>query len=120
LLPPPGMARDDLYRQQLREAGFQPAASDFHGKQEQVRTLDAGDGGLFEFRIFQTEEGNIGLRVQYERDRVIDAARSRQSVFETLAEALDQVNAYRQRAAPPAAIPDTVVRGLVFSSPRMR
>ena len=85
-----------------------------------MRTLDAGDGGLFEFRIFQTEEGNIGLRVQYERDRVIDAARSRQSVFEPLAEALDQVNAYRQRAAPPAAIPDTVVRGLVFSSPRMR
>lgn len=56
LLPPPGMARDDLYRQQLREAGFHPAASDFYGKQEQVRTFDAGDGGHFEFRVFRTEE----------------------------------------------------------------
>ena len=85
--------------------------------------MDAGDGGIFQMRIFHTADNQTGLRVQYEKFNMIDGSRTVNAQFGTLDEALDFVGGYQAPAECPAApVPEeTLVRGMVFSSrPRMR
>ena len=89
-------------------------------------TLNAVDGGMYELRVFQMENDKIGLRVQYEKNHIINGARTVRASFDSLAEALEHVEAYRQITAPQAkaaaqtASPSGGVHGFVISSPRMR
>ncbi len=111
------------FRERLARAGFRPTGSDFYGKDEHSRTMDAGDGGIFQMRIFHTADNQTGLRVQYEKFNMIDGSRTVNAQFGTLDEALDFVGGYQAPAECPAApVPEeTLVRGMVFSSrPRMR
>lgn len=110
----------------LAQAGFSPTGSDFHGTNEHTLRIDADDGGTYELRVFQTGRDKIGLRVQHEKDHIINGARTVHAAFATLAEALEHVEAYRQLAAPQAkaevsgaSLPGGV-HGFVISSPRMR
>ena len=97
-------------------------------KEAFIRTLklDAEDDGMYELRVFQAGNGKIGLRVQYEKNHIINGARTVRASFDTLAEALEHVEAYRQLTAPQAkaaaqtASPSGGVHGFVISSPRMR
>ena len=83
--------------------------------------MGAGDGGAF-----QTVNDKIGLRVQYEKNHIISGARTVNATFDTLAEVLEHVEAYRQLTAPQAkaaalpASPSGGVHDFVISSPRMR
>ena len=114
------------YHDRLAKAGFDSTGSDFHGKNEHALTLDARDGGTYELRLFQTGNDKIGLRIQHEKNHIINGARTVHATFDTLAEALDHVETYRQVTAPQAhAVAQTVspadgVQGFVISSPRMR
>ena len=114
------------YHDRLAETGFSASSSDFYGKHEHALTLDAEDGGTYELRVFKTVGDRIGLRVQYEKSRIIDGTRTVSAIFDTLAEALEHVEAYRQLTAPQAksavqtASSPGGVPGLVISSPRMR
>lgn len=123
---PEALASGGTYHQRLAKAGFQAIVNDFHGANEHKLRIDAGDGGTYELRVFQTGRDKIGLRVQYEKDHIINGARTVHAAFATLAEALEHVEAYRQLAAPQAkaevsgASPPGGVHGFVISSPRMR
>ena len=123
---PEALASDGTYHQRLVKAGFQATVNDFHGTNEHKLRIDAGDGGTYELRVFQAGRDKIGLRVQYEKDHIINGARTVHAAFATLAEALEHVEAYRQLAAPQAkaevsgASPPGGVHGFVISSPRMR
>lgn len=111
------------FRDRLADAGFHPTGSDFYGKDEHSKTMDAGDGGIFQMRIFQTADNQTGLRVQYEKYNMIDGSRTVNAQFGTLDEALEFIGAYQSPVERPAApVPEeTLVRGMVFSSrPRMR
>ena len=112
------------FRERLARAVFRPTGSDFYGKDEHSRTIDAGDGGIFQMRIFHTAENQTGLRVQYEKHNLIDGPRTVNAQFGTLDEALDFVGGYQTPAERPAApVPGQTagyVRGMVFSRPRMR
>ena len=114
----------ETFRERLARAGFHPTGSDFYGKDEHSRTMDAGDGGIFQMRIFQTADNQTGLRVQYEKYSLIDGSRMVNAQFGTLDEALDFVGGYQAPAERPAApAPGQTaghVRGMVFSRPRMR
>lgn len=88
----------DSYRQAMEKAGFRPSGMDFYGKQEHELKVETGDGGIFELRIFQTEEGKVGLRVQYEKDHIINGARTVHASFDTLKETLDYASAYKKMA----------------------
>lgn len=111
----------------LANAGFSASSSDFYGKHEHALTLDANDGGTYELRVFKTVGDRIGLRVRYEKNRIIDGTRTVNAIFDTLAETLEHVEAYRQQLTAPQAksavqpaSPSGGVPGLVISSPRMR
>ncbi len=112
------------FRERLARAGFRPTGSDFYGKDEHSRTMDAGDGGIFQMRIFHTADNQTGLRVQYEKFNMIDGSRTVNAQFGTLDEALDFVGAYQAPAERPAAPLSGqnagYVRGMAFSRPRMR
>ena len=114
------------YHDRLVGAGFSASGLDFYGKHEHTLKLDAEDGEMYELRVFQTGNGKIGLRVQYEKNHIINGARTVRASFDTLAEALEHVEAYRQLTAPQAkaaaqtASPPGGVHGFVISSPRMR
>ena len=88
----------DSYRQAMEKAGFRPSGMDFYGKQEHELKVETGDGGIFELRIFQTEEGKVGLRVQYEKDHIINGARTVHASFDTLKETLDYASIYKNMA----------------------
>ncbi|MFR0874133.1 MAG: hypothetical protein ACLSHC_05465 [Bilophila wadsworthia] len=45
--------------------------------------LDAEDGEMYELRVFQTGNGKIGLRVQYEKNHIINGARTVRASFDT-------------------------------------
>ena len=60
--------------------------------------VDSGEGGIFELRIFQTEEGKVGLRVQYEKDHIINGERTVHASFDTLKETLDYASIYKNMA----------------------
>lgn len=114
------------YHARLVDTGFSSSGSDFYGKNEHALTLEAGDGGSYELRVFQTGNDKIGLRVQYEKNHIINGARTVNATFDSLAEALEQVEAYRQLTVPQAktavqtASPSDGVPGFVISRPRMR
>lgn len=114
------------YHDRLVGAGFSASSLDFYGKHEHILKLDAEDDGMYELRVFQAGNGKIGLRVQYEKNHIINGARTVRASFDTLAEALEHVEAYRQLTAPQAkaaaqtASPSDGVHGFVISSPRMR
>lgn len=114
------------YHDQLVGAGFSTSSSDFYGKNEHALTLEAEDGGSYELRVFQTGNDKIGLRVQYEKNHIINGARTVNATFDSLAEALEHVEAYRQLTAPQAksavqtTSPSDGVPGFVISRPRMR
>ena len=114
------------YPDRLANAGFSASSSDFYGKHEHALTLDANDGGTYELRVFRTVGDRIGLRVQYEKNRILDGTRTVNATFDTLAETLEHVEAYRQLTAPQAksavqtASSPGGVPGFVISSPRMR
>ena len=113
----------ETFRERLGKAGFHPTGSDFYGKDEHSKTMDAGDGGIFQMRIFQTAQNQAGLHVQYEKYNLIDGSRTVDTQFDTLDAALEFVKGYQTSAERPAApVPEeTYVRGMVFSSrPRMR
>lgn len=113
----------ETFRDRLADAGFHPTGSDFYGKNEHSKTMDADDGGIFKMRIFQTADNQTGVHVQYEKYNMIDGSRMVDAQFGTLDEALEFVGAYQTPVERPAApIPEeTHVRGMVFSSrPRMR
>ena len=113
----------ETVRERLARAGFHPTDSDFYGKNDHSRTMDAGDGGIFQMRIFQTADNQTGLHVQYEKYNLIDCSRTVDTQFDTLDKALEFVGRYETLAERPAApVPEeTHVRGMVFSSrPRMR
>lgn len=114
------------YHDRLVGTGFSSSGTDFYGKNEHELTLDTGDGGTYDLRVFQTGNDKIGLRVQYEKNHIINGARTVKATFDTLAEALEHVEAYRQLTAPQTkapvqtASPSGGVPGFVISSPRMR
>ena len=112
------------FRERLADAGFHPTGSDFYGKNEHSKTMDAGDGGIFQMRIFQTADNQTGLRVQYEKHNMIDGSRTVKGRFGTLDEALEFVGGYQTPAErPTASVPEEAagyVRGMAFSRPRMR
>ena len=114
------------YHDRLVGAGFSASGLDFYGKHEHTLKLDAEDDEMYELRVFQTGNGKIGLRVQYEKNHIINGARTVRASFDTLAEALEHVEAYRQLTAPQAkaaaqtASPSGGVHGFVISSPRLR
>lgn len=113
----------ETFRERLARAGFHLTGSDFYGKNDHSRTMDAGDGGIFQMRIFQTADNQTGLHVQYEKYNLIDGSRTVDTQFATLDKALEFVGGYETLAERPAApVPEeTHVRGMVFSSrPRMR
>ncbi|MDE7065134.1 MAG: hypothetical protein K2O70_06635, partial [Desulfovibrionaceae bacterium] len=113
----------ETFRERIGKAGFHPTGSDFYGKNEHSKTMDAGDGGIFQMRIFQNAENQTGLRVHYEKYNLIDGSRTVDTQFDTLDAALEFVKGYQTPAERPAApVPEeTYVRGMVFSSrPRMR
>lgn len=113
----------ETFRERIGKAGFHPTGSDFYGKNEHSKTMDAGDGGIFQMRIFQTAENQTGLRVHYEKYNLIDGSRTVDTQFDTLDAAMEFVKGYQTPAERPAApVPEeTYVRGMVFSSrPRMR
>lgn len=113
----------ETFRERMGKAGFHPTGSNFYGKNEHSKTMDAGDGGIFQMRIFQNAKNQTGLRVQYEKYNLIDGSRTVDTQFDTLDEALEFVKGYQTPAERPAApVPEeTYVRGMVFSSrPRMR
>ena len=113
----------ETFRERLAREGFHPTGSDFYGKNDHSRTMDAGDGGIFQMRIFQTADNQTGLHVQYEKYNLIDGSRTVDTQFGTLDEALEFVGGYETLAERPAAPApeETHVRGMVFSSrPRMR
>ena len=120
---PVSVLDSESFRERIGKAGFHPTGSDFYGKNEHSKTMDAGDGGIFQMRIFQNAENQTGLHVQYEKYNLIDDSRTVDAQFDTLDEALEFVNGYQAPAERPAApVPEeTYVRGMVFSSrPRMR
>ncbi|WP_291447685.1 SNF2-related protein [Desulfovibrio sp.] len=114
------------YHERLAKAGFHVTGTDFHGKNEHELTMDAGDGGTFEMRVFQAAGDQIGLRVQYEKYNLIDDSRTVNTQFSTLDEALECVDGYQnvaeRQSCPqtPETAPAEGVRGIVFSRPRMR
>ena len=115
------------YPDRLANAGFSASSSDFYGKHEHALTLDVNDGETYELRVFKTVGDRIGLRVQYEKNRIIDGTRTVNAIFDTLAETLEHVEAYRQQLTAPQAksavqpaSPSGGVPGFVISSPRMR
>ena len=114
------------FRERLANAGFHPTNNDFYGKNEHELRVDAGDGGIFQMRIFQAAENQIGLRVQYEKHNLIDGSRTVDAQFDTLDEALEFVGDYQKPAERPTAsatreaAPAGYVRGMVFSHQRMR
>ena len=113
----------ETFCERLAREGFHPTGSDFYGKNDHSRTMDAGDGGIFQMRIFQTADNQTGLHVQYEKYNLIDGSRTVDTQFGTLDEALEFVGGYETLAERPAAPApeETHVRGMVFSSrPRMR
>lgn len=113
----------ETFCERLAKEGFHPTGSDFYGKNDHSRTMDAGDGGIFQMRIFQTADNQTGLHVQYEKYNLIDGSRMVDTQFDTLDKALEFVGGYETLAERPAApVPEeTHVRGMVFSSrPRMR
>ncbi len=113
----------ETFRERIGKAGFHPTGSDFYGKNEHSKTMDAGDGGIFQMRIFQNAMNQTGLHVQYEKYNLIDGSRTVDTQFDTLDAALEFVKGYQTPAERPAApVPEeTYVRGMVFSSrPRMR
>ena len=113
----------ETFRERIGKAGFHPTGSDFYGKNEHSKTMDAGDGGIFQMRIFQTADNQTGVHVQYEKYNMIDGSRMVDAQFGTLDEALEFAGAYQTPVERPAApVPEeTHVRGMVFSSrPRMR
>lgn len=116
----------ETFRDRLAKAGFHPTGSDFYGKNEHELTLDAVDGVMYELRVFQMENDKIGLRVQYEKNHIINGARTVRATFDTLAEALEHLETYRQLTAPQAKAavqtdsPSGGVPGFVISRPRMK
>lgn len=114
------------YHDRLVGAGFSPSSLDFYGKHEHILKLDAEDDEMYELRVFQAGNGKIGLRVQYEKNHIINGARTVNATFDSLAESLEHVEAYRQLTAPQAkaavqtASSSGGVHGLVISRPRMR
>lgn len=122
----PSSDASQSYHDRLVGAGFSASGLDFYGKHEHTLKLDAEDDEMYELRVFQTGNGKIGLRVQYEKNHIINGARTVRASFDTLAEALEHVEAYRQLTAPQAkaaaqtASPSGGVHGFVISSPRMR
>ena len=122
----PSSDASQSYHDRLVGAGFSASGLDFYGKHEHTLKLDAEDDEMYELRVFQTGNGKIGLRVQYEKNHIINGARTVRASFDTLAEALEHVEAYRQITAPQAkaaaqtASPSGGVHGFVISSPRMR
>lgn len=123
---PASVLDGETFRERLARAGFHPTGSDFYGKNEHALTLNAVDGGMYELLVFQTENDKIGLRVQYEKNHIINGARTVNATFDSLAETLEHVEAYRQLTAPQAkaavqpASPTGGVHGFVISRPRMR
>lgn len=95
-------------------------------KHEHILKLDAEDDEMYELRVFQAGNGKIGLRVQYEKNHIINGARTVNATFDSLAESLEHVEAYRQLTAPQAkaavqtASSSGGVHGFVISRPRMR
>lgn len=79
----------ETFRERLADAGFHPTGSDFYGKNEHSRTMDAGDGGIFQMRIFQTADNQAGLHIQYEKYNMIDGSRMVDAQFGTLDEAIE-------------------------------
>lgn len=113
----------ETFRDRLADAGFHPTGSDFYGKNEHSKTMDADDGGIFKMRIFQTADNQTGLHVQYEKYNLIDGSRTVNAQFGTLDEALEFVGGYQtpaERPAAPSPQETEPVRGMVFSRPRMR
>ena len=120
---PASLDASQSYHDRLANAGFHPTGSDFYGKNEHSKTMDAGDGGIFQMRIFQTADNQTGLHVQYEKYNLIDGSRTVDTQFDTLDKALEFVGGYEAPVESPAApVPEeTHVRGMAFSSrPRMR
>lgn len=121
-----GLAANVTYQEQLAKTGFHPTGSDFYGKNEHELTMDAGDGGTFKMRVFQSAGDQVGLHVQYEKYNLIDDSRTVNTQFSKLDEALGYAEGYRQRTAPQAKSeasmlsPARGVQGFVISSPRMR
>lgn len=122
----PSSDASQSYHERLVGTGFSSSGADFYGKNEHVLTLSAGDGGTYDLRVFQTVNDKIGLRVQYEKNHIINGAHTVHATFDTLTEALEHVEAYRQLTAPQAkaavqtASPSGGVPGFVISRPRMR
>ena len=115
-----------ICHKRMAKAGFHPTGSDFYGKNEHELTMDAGDGGTFKMRVFQSAGDQVGLHVQYEKYNLIDDSRTVNTQFDTLDEALEFAGGYQKPAERPTAsatreaAPAGYVRGMVFSHQRMR
>ena len=87
---------NDSCRQAMEKAGVRPSGMDSYGKQEHELKVETEDGGTCELRIFQTEEGKVGLRVQHEKDHIINGARAVHTSFDALKKTLDYVSTYKK------------------------
>ena len=52
-----------ICHKRMAKASFHPTGSDFYGKNEHELTMDAGDGGTFKMRVFQSAGDQVGLHV---------------------------------------------------------
>ena len=114
------------YYKLLAKAGFSPTGTDFNGKHEHRLRIDANDGGTFELLVFRSAEDTVGLHAYYEKNNIINAARTIDASFNSLREVLERVDGYRQlavhqdNAEAPEVFPANGVQGFVFSIQRMR
>lgn len=108
-----------ICHKRMAKAGFHPTGSDFYGKNEHELTMDAGDGGTFKMRVFQSAGDQVGLHVQYEKYNLIDYSRTVNTQFSTLDEDLGYVEGYRPNPKRRCFLPQ-VAYGFVILSPRMR
>ncbi len=115
-----------VYYRLLAKAGFSPTGTDFLGKNEHRLKIAADDGGIFDLRLFQVAGDEVGLHVYYEKNNIINGARTVDASFSTLNEALEYAENYKQfaerseHAEAQACAPVNGVQGFVFSRPRMR
>lgn len=108
------------YRNQLSGAGFYPTGADLYGKDEHKLTIAASDDGTFGLHVFQSGMEKIGLRVQYEKGRIIDGRRTVHTQFDTLDEVMVCVGGYLKLAERHDAIEMPVRGETEIKPPRMR
>ena len=77
----------------ILSAGFTPLGRDCLGWEEYGLKADAEDGGIYAIRLSRAGE-EVTVKVQYEKDHIIDGRRTIKGNFNNLEQALDFVGSY--------------------------